>query len=258
MKRILTSLIAVCLIISALASFTACEHKCEYSTAWTTDDNEHWHICNDAECTLVADKAVHTWDEGKITAEATQEADGVKTFTCTVCQKTRTEKVEFTGLSREAWNGVITADTFKNVTFTQTAVMKAMGITVETTVTYIIADDGMMIKMEAAGESNEVVCPEGELENSKKEFVNVVQDMCDFDSFKYDPKSKTYVSTKTIKLSLLDMESSETVLRFEDGKPVEYIAKGNTVIENIKYDVEVTYTFTDYGTTEIPNKTENV
>ncbi len=36
---------------------------------------------------------VHTWNEGEVTTEATSDADGVKTYTCTVCNKTKTEKI---------------------------------------------------------------------------------------------------------------------------------------------------------------------
>ena len=39
----------------------------------------------------------HSWDEGKITTEPTCVADGVKTYTCTACNETKTEKVDATG-----------------------------------------------------------------------------------------------------------------------------------------------------------------
>jgi len=35
----------------------------------------------------------HTWDAGKVTKEATEKADGVKTYTCTVCKATKTETI---------------------------------------------------------------------------------------------------------------------------------------------------------------------
>ena len=39
-------------------------------------------------------KAVgHKWDSGKVTKEPTESAEGVKTFTCTVCGETRTEAI---------------------------------------------------------------------------------------------------------------------------------------------------------------------
>ena len=38
--------------------------------------------------------AGHKWDEGKVTTEPTTTAEGVKTFTCTVCQATKTEPID--------------------------------------------------------------------------------------------------------------------------------------------------------------------
>lgn len=35
----------------------------------------------------------HTWDNGAVTKEATCKDEGVKTFTCTLCGKTKTEKI---------------------------------------------------------------------------------------------------------------------------------------------------------------------
>lgn len=35
----------------------------------------------------------HVWDEGKVTTEATTEAEGVKTYTCTICGDTKTEAI---------------------------------------------------------------------------------------------------------------------------------------------------------------------
>ena len=37
--------------------------------------------------------AGHTWDEGEVTVPPTTEQEGVKTYTCTVCQETKTENI---------------------------------------------------------------------------------------------------------------------------------------------------------------------
>lgn len=60
--------------------------------AWTSDETDHWHksTCGHD---VKKDKAAHNWDEGKITTAPTEEAEGVKTFTCTVCKKTKTQPV---------------------------------------------------------------------------------------------------------------------------------------------------------------------
>lgn len=35
----------------------------------------------------------HTWDSGKVTLEATEKAEGVKTYTCIVCKATKAETI---------------------------------------------------------------------------------------------------------------------------------------------------------------------
>ena len=63
-----------------------------YSDQWSKDNDYHWHACTDEGYeTLSKDKAPHTWDAGSVTKEPTEQATGVKTFTCTVCQQTKTE-----------------------------------------------------------------------------------------------------------------------------------------------------------------------
>ena len=64
-------------------------HK--FSDAWTTDENEHWRISICQHTGLVKDRAAHIWDEGEITIQPTETREGVKTFTCTTCKKTKTE-----------------------------------------------------------------------------------------------------------------------------------------------------------------------
>ena len=58
---------------------------------WTKhDDKQHKHscICGDTQY------AAHTWDSGKVTEAPTHTKEGTKTYTCTVCGETKTEKVE--------------------------------------------------------------------------------------------------------------------------------------------------------------------
>nr|WP_294676919.1 leucine-rich repeat protein [uncultured Blautia sp.] len=42
-------------------------------------------------------KKAHTWDKGKITTGATCTQKGIKTYTCTVCNETKTEEIPATG-----------------------------------------------------------------------------------------------------------------------------------------------------------------
>lgn len=47
--------------------------------------------------------ANHTWNEGVVTKPATCEDAGVKTYTCTVCQETKTEEIQ--SLGGHSWDG---------------------------------------------------------------------------------------------------------------------------------------------------------
>ncbi len=45
----------------------------------------------------IAKLSTHTWDDGKVTKEPTCTTKGVKTFTCSICAKTKTENIAATG-----------------------------------------------------------------------------------------------------------------------------------------------------------------
>ena len=51
-------------------------------------------VCGDVSSTFdFTPKKDHTWDNGVVTTEPTAEKEGVKTYTCTVCQETKTETI---------------------------------------------------------------------------------------------------------------------------------------------------------------------
>ena len=59
------------------------------------NDEQHKHVCgNDVNH---VETAAHTWDAGEVTKAATCTEAGVKTYTCTVCNATKTEPVAATG-----------------------------------------------------------------------------------------------------------------------------------------------------------------
>ena len=67
---------------------------------WTKlDDKQHQKVC-EHDATHV-EKANHTWDSGKVTKAATEQAEGVKTYTCSVCKATKTEPIPKTGPKQE-------------------------------------------------------------------------------------------------------------------------------------------------------------
>ena len=66
------------------------------SSEWTTDENKHWHLCSVCNEKIAETEGDHAWNDGVITTAATCKSEGEKTYTCTVCEKTKTEVVEKT------------------------------------------------------------------------------------------------------------------------------------------------------------------
>ena len=63
----------------------------QFEKTWSTDENYHWHACTIAGHSDTKDKAAHTWDAGVVTTPADYGKEGEKTFSCTVCGKTKVE-----------------------------------------------------------------------------------------------------------------------------------------------------------------------
>ena len=69
-------------------------HTHKFATEWTSDETNHWHasICGHAK--EVSGKAAHTFGDWTTTKEATEEAEGSKERTCSVCGYKATEVIE--------------------------------------------------------------------------------------------------------------------------------------------------------------------
>ncbi len=61
---------------------------------WTSDETGHWHICSG--CDEKLDFSAHIWDNGTVTTPATETTEVIKTYTCTVCNATKTENIPIT------------------------------------------------------------------------------------------------------------------------------------------------------------------
>ena len=70
--------------------------------AWTRlNDTQHQRVCSRDSSHV--EKANHTWNNGTVTKAATCSATGTKTYTCTVCNATKTETIAALGHSYGAW-----------------------------------------------------------------------------------------------------------------------------------------------------------
>lgn len=82
----------LCLVLSI--SLIACsDKKHEGKSEWSSDENKHWHECTTEGHEDKLDEAEHVWNDGEITTAPTEKTFGVKTYTCTVCGKQKTESI---------------------------------------------------------------------------------------------------------------------------------------------------------------------
>ena len=80
---------------NAIANYLASEATCK-------EPARYYYLCEVCNApardmkdtyTVGSVKTEHSWDSGKITTEPTTQAEGVKTYTCTICHATKTEAV---------------------------------------------------------------------------------------------------------------------------------------------------------------------
>ncbi len=106
-KRLLAMVLTVVMLLSAMptvafaAEAEVCEHKYEETIIKPAADCTQTAIvklhCTKCNETKYVSRIGHVWDEGKVTTDAICGKEGVKTYTCSVCGATKTEKIPATG-----------------------------------------------------------------------------------------------------------------------------------------------------------------
>ncbi|MGN1040260.1 MAG: leucine-rich repeat protein [Candidatus Fimimonas sp.] len=101
MKRKLLLVLAMVLAVSLCAlALSACGHEHTLGT-WQSDESTHWQQCE--ECGEKLAVSAHAWNNGEVTQQATCTEEGTKTFTCAVCNATKTESMLATGHTSSDW-----------------------------------------------------------------------------------------------------------------------------------------------------------
>lgn len=248
MKKILSILLAACLLASMGIILSSCGHQCNFATEWSKDETSHWHKCTGEECTEIADKADHTWNEGEITTPPTQEADGVKAFTCTVCAQTKTESVAFAGMTEAEWNAAFDVEMFENFMFTYELTDSSPNDLNHANFVYKFTNDTAWYQMIVWGQPyEEFLSTKEKVENQRNHIMNLIEDVSSFDNFKYDVETKTYKATSAITIKDVNVDTTDATITFADGKlaKVEYSALalgGEGVV------LTTVMTFSEYGT----------
>lgn len=95
-KSLFTILAIALMLVLSLSVLTACnkDGKHTFAEEWSNDETHHWHACADKGCKETKDKAEHSWDGGNVTVEPTTEKEGAMVYTCTVCRREKTEKID--------------------------------------------------------------------------------------------------------------------------------------------------------------------
>ena len=61
---------------------------------WENDETNHWHPATCAHTDQKDSLEKHVWDEGRVTTPPTETAEGVRTYTCTKCARTKTASID--------------------------------------------------------------------------------------------------------------------------------------------------------------------
>lgn len=95
-KSLFTILAIALMLVLSLSVLTACnkDGKHNFAEEWSHDETYHWHACADKDCKEIKDKAEHSWNGGNVTVEPTTEKEGAMVYTCTVCRREKTEKID--------------------------------------------------------------------------------------------------------------------------------------------------------------------
>lgn len=252
MKRTLSVLLLATMLLGSAVALSACGHKCTFDTAWSTDATSHWHACTDTSCVEIADKADHTWNDGEITTPATQEADGVKTYTCTVCSGTKTEPVAFTGMTEEEWNAAFAADVFKNFTYREESSVSTTGMEVTTSTEYKFTETAAIVSVTMMGQTHTEECPADEVDLYREELIDTLRTLTAFANYKYDAATKTYVLVnENVFVETLETNLTTATMKFENGKLVEMVYTCKLTQEGVEMSVTSTITLSNYGTTVV-------
>lgn len=284
MKKLLSVLLSVLMAVTFAVGMTACdetpaEHTHEYATAWSNDETDHWHACTVKSCTEVKDRAAHTWDDGEITTPATETADGIKTFTCTVCGKTKTESVEYvpvTTVTADQWDAIFADINNPEKTggnMTATISMKLSGateFTIMTTVQYDWAHKTFFMNSQTDNSSVYAVYENGKAykytqsgsdtwikeewytpTDANAFFVSLYDGVWlagfigKFTEFTYDAETETYSGPfYTIKNGVATIiDGMSTIVSIADGKLLSLVG--------VKEEGSQKLQFSDYGTTTV-------
>ena len=273
MKKLISLFLLFSMCFSLPFVMNSCDeaHTHTYKTEWAKDATHHWHECEGEACPSVSDKAEHSWNEGVISTEPTAEATGEKTFTCSVCNATKGEAVEFTGISEEKWNAMLAFTNFENYTLTETQSGVFAGTEMDQRSVFKVAGDKASVYMTVDGEFVSYLVYTGEeAVQQKKSYEQIYRALlANFDDFTYDKADGFYKSSDTITTEIaielyqmsavITMDNAKVKLS-DDGKLLQFEGDCTQTTNTPEGTVVATFNyhwdFSDYGATVISETPE--
>lgn len=97
MKRKLILAFALAMMTCLCFCLVACDegttHEHTFSSDWTFDTDNHWHVSTCDDAAFVSDLAAHKWDKGSVLSVPTATSAGQTKYICTVCAKEKTVEI---------------------------------------------------------------------------------------------------------------------------------------------------------------------
>ncbi|MBR5242249.1 MAG: hypothetical protein IKV20_03830 [Clostridia bacterium] len=250
MKRFLSGMLAVISLLALSLTLVACFHECSFPEEWSYDEEAHFRVCTGEECEITTKRIEHAFDAGIITTAPTQEADGTKTFTCTICGYERTETVLFAGITREEWNSTLDISNFDNFRYTELGVVSYSGIHIDTVTEYAFTKYRAKVNYSVGTTSEEMtyVLP-SEVSTLREALVESLQDILKYEDYGYIIAEKLYRANKEIYIESIDASTSDVTVKFKDGRlsEISFTATFTEVSTGIEFTTECNITVGDYG-----------
>jgi len=251
MKRYISLLLAICIILTSLFTLSSCFlHICRFSDEWSYDETHHWKACKNKNCEKISEKGEHAWGVGEVVKEATQEADGLSIRTCPTCNGEKEQVILYTGMTWSEWGEAFSDKNFENFTYVERADASYSGIQVSTITVYKFTENEVSASITVGSTTSSETASGSQAKAVKENLVKSIKDMLKYDEFEYDRDKKAYILTGTMNIPNIGNVKTAT-LKFENGLPKELSYTCIVYSNGYPMDCKSTITFRDFGTTEI-------
>ena len=194
----------------------------------------------------------HAWDEGEITTEPTDTSDGVRTFTCSLCKRTKTETVSLAELVEEAWNAALATEVFENFCYKEWAYVSNKTSATTSKLTCKFTKSAAWARITVAGKSEEgTTVDKEEVRETREKLVKSLRDILSYESYTYDAQTDTYKANEELYIESLDASTSNISVTFDGVRFVKIEYEVMFKKSGSTYTARATITLSDYGTTTI-------